>query len=59
MCSTYIYNEILLSLKRKKFESVELRWTSLEPVIQSEVSQKEKKQISYINACIQSLEKWY
>ena len=59
MCSTYIYNEILLSLKRKKFESVELRWTSLEPVIQSEVSQKEKKQISYINTCIQSLEKWY
>ena len=29
-------------LKRNGFESVELRWMNLEPVIQSEVSQKEK-----------------
>ena len=35
-------NEILLSHKRNIFESVLLRWTNLEPVIQSEVSQKEK-----------------
>ena len=29
-------------LKRNGFESVELRWMNLEPVIKSEVSQKEK-----------------
>ena len=28
--------------KRNKFESVQVRWRNLEPVIQSEVSQKEK-----------------
>ena len=28
--------------KREKFESVELRWMNLEPVVQKEVSQKEK-----------------
>ena len=35
-------NEILLSYERKVFESVLLRWMNLEPVTQSEVSQKEK-----------------
>ena len=38
----HIYNGILLSHKRNKFESVLVRWMNLEPVIQSEVSQKEK-----------------
>ena len=33
--------------KRNKFESVLLRWMNLEPVTQSEVSQKEKKSIVY------------
>ena len=33
---------ILLSHKRNKSESLELRWMNLDPVIQSEVSQKEK-----------------
>ena len=37
----YIHNGILLSHK-KKFESVMKRWMNLEPIIQSEVSQKEK-----------------
>ena len=36
-----IYNGILLSHKRNAFESVLVRWMNLEPVIQSEVSQKE------------------
>ena len=31
-----------LVIKRKKCESVELKWKKLEPVAQSEVSQKEK-----------------
>ena len=38
----YIHNGILLSHKRNAFESVLLRWINLEPIIQSEVSQKEK-----------------
>ena len=33
---------IFLATKRSKFESIELRWMNLEPVTQSEVSQKEK-----------------
>ena len=38
----HIHNEILLSHKRNTFESVLMRWMNLEPIIQSEVSQKEK-----------------
>ena len=39
----YIYTmEYYSALKRNELESVELRWKNLEPVIQSEVSQKEK-----------------
>ena len=38
----HINNGILLSHKRNKCESVELRWMKLEPVTQNEVSQKEK-----------------
>ena len=39
----YIYTvEYYSAIKRKAFESVLKRWMSLEPIIQSEVSQKEK-----------------
>ena len=38
----HIYNGILLSHKRNAFESVLMRWVNLEPIIRSEVSQKEK-----------------
>ena len=38
----HIYNEILLAIEKNAFESVLMRWMDLEPVIQSEVSQKEK-----------------
>ena len=34
--------EYYLAIKRKAFESVQVRWTNLEPIIQSEVGQKEK-----------------
>ena len=34
-------------------------WINLETVIQSEVSQKEEKKVSYINTYIWNLEKWY
>ena len=45
MAYVYIYSGILLSHKRKACESVELRWMDLEPVAQSEVSQKNKYHI--------------
>ena len=38
----HIHNGILLSHKRNKIELFVVRWMDLEPVIQSEVSQKEK-----------------
>ena len=45
----HIHNGILLSYKKKSmFESVLMRWMKLEPVIQSEVSQKEKHQYSIL-----------
>ena len=51
---SYIYTAI----QRNIFESVLMWWMNLEPIIQSEVSQKEKD-----NYCIlihiQNLEKWY
>ena len=45
-----IQNGILLSSKKKKnaFVSVLMRWIKLEPIIQSEVSQKEKHQYSIL-----------
>ena len=56
----YIYTmEHYSAIKRNAFESVLRRWMNLEPIIQSEVSQKEKDKISYFNAYIQNLEKWY
>ena len=39
----YIYTmEYYSAIKNNAFESVLMRWTKLEPIIQSEVSQKEK-----------------
>ena len=39
----YIYTmEYYSVIKRNTFESVLMRWMNLEPIIQSEVSQKEK-----------------
>ena len=39
----HIHNGILLTIKRNSFESVIMRWMILEPIIQSEISQKEKE----------------
>ena len=45
----YIYTmEYYSAIKKNTFESVLLRWTKLEPVILSEVSQKEKQQYSIL-----------
>ena len=55
----YIYTmEYYSTIKKNTFESVLMRWMKLEPIIQSEVSQKEKTPIWYTNAYIWNLERW-
>ena len=45
----YIYTmEYYLAIKKNAFESVLMRWMKLEPIIQSEVGQKEKHQYSIL-----------
>ena len=45
----YIYTmEYYSAIKKNTFESVPMRWMKLEPIIQSEVSQKEKHQRSIL-----------
>ena len=45
----YIYTmEYYSTIKKNAFESVLMRWMKLEPIIQSEVSQKEKHQYSIL-----------
>ena len=45
----YIYTmEYYSAIKKNTFESVLMRWMRLEPIIQSEVSQKEKHQSSIL-----------
>ena len=45
----YIYTmEYYSAIKKNSFESVLMRWTKLEPIIQSEVSQKYKHQYSIL-----------
>ena len=43
----HIHNGILV-IKKNTFESVLMRWMKLEPIIQSEVSQKDKDQYSIL-----------
>ena len=55
----YIYTmEYYSAIKRNTFESILMRWMNLEPIIQSEVTQKEKDKY-HILTHIQNLEKWY
>ena len=45
----YIYTmEYYSAINRNAFESVLMRWMNLEPIIQSEVSQKKKNQYSIL-----------
>ena len=44
----HIHNGILLSIKKNAFGSVLKRWMKLEPITQSEVSQKGKHQYSIL-----------
>ena len=50
--------ECYSAIKRNIFESVLVRWMNLEPVIQSEVSQKEKNKY-HILTHIYGIEGWY
>ena len=46
----YIYTmEYYSAIEKNTFESVLMRWMTLEPIIQSEVSQKEKHQFSILS----------
>ena len=55
----YIYTmEYYSAINRNTFESVLMRWVSLEPIIQSEVSQKEKDKY-HILTHVKNLEKRY
>ena len=54
----YIYTmEYYSAIKKNAFESVLMRWMKLEPIIQSEVSQKEKYRYSMLMN-IYDLERW-
>ena len=45
----YIYTmEYYSAIKKNSFESVLMRWMKLEPIIQSEVSQKDKEHYSIL-----------
>ena len=50
--------EYYSAIKRNEIGSFVEMWMDLDTVIQSEVSQREK-QVSYINAYMWNLEKWY
>ena len=43
----HIHREYYSAIKRSTFESVLMRWVNLEPIIQREVSQKEKDKYLY------------
>ena len=49
--------EYYSAIKKNAFESVLMRWKKLEPIIQSEISQKEKYQYSIL-MYIWNLERW-
>ena len=44
----HIHSGVYSAIKKNTFESVLMRWMKLEPIIQSEVSQKEKHQYSIL-----------
>ena len=56
----YIYTmEYYSAIKRNTFESVLMRWTKLEPITQSEVSQKEKYKYHILTHIYMDSEKMY
>ena len=57
----YLYMmEYYSAVKRNAFESVLMRWSNLEPITQSEVSQKEKDKYHILTQIyIWNLKRWY
>ena len=56
----YIYTmEYYSAIKRNEIGSFVETWMDLKTVIQSEVKSEREKQISYNNAYMWNLEKWY
>ena len=55
----YTYTMVCYSaIKKNSFESVLMRWMKLEPIIQSEVSQKDKHQYSILMHIYGILKRW-
>ena len=54
----HIHNGILLSHEKNTFESVLMRWMTLESIRESEVKSERKTPIQYTNAYIWNLERW-
>ena len=55
----YIYTmEYYSAIKKNSFELVLMRWMKLEPIIQSEVSQKYKHQYGILTHIYGTLERW-
>ena len=53
--------EYYSAIKKNTFESVLMKWMKLEPIIQSEVSQKTKQNktpVQYTNTYIWNLKRW-
>ena len=44
----HIHHGIYSAIKKNSFESVLMRWMKLEPIIQSEVNQKDKEHYSIL-----------
>ena len=44
----------MLAIKRNTFESVLIRWVNLEPIMQNEVSQKEKNKLCILTHNVES-----
>ena len=51
--------EYYSAIKRNAFESVLMRWMSLEPIIQSEVSQEEKDKYRILTSILSAAERSY
>ena len=55
----YIHTmEYYSAIKKNAFEFILMRWMKLEPIIQSEVSQKENTNIVYQCTYMYNLERW-
>ena len=50
--------EYYSAIKKNSFESILMRWMKLEPIIQSEVSQKDKKHQTHVNPWLIHINVW-